>query len=210
MIVPLYVSSENRKVAVLTPREVRILEEYMNADYKIRTRFLLHTAMRIAEAKYVDLNRNAFRKENGAIFLPKVKGLGKKKCTISNRTVLLSHVGVSAVEDFFDKNVHLPSYQAMEQALKLAAKTWGDIRQWSVVLVPLLAAGAWLAVRARRATRLDVALPLGMLMIYFLINVFHYADLGWQMGSSWNRLTAQALPLLCLAVISALSRRIEE
>lgn len=122
MIVPLYVSSENRKVAVLTPREVRILEEYMNADYKIRTRFLLHTAMRIAEAKYVDLNRNAFRKENGAIFLPKVKGLGKKKCTISNRTVLLSHVGVSAVEDFFDKNVHLPSYQAMEQALKLAAR----------------------------------------------------------------------------------------
>ena len=98
----------------------------------------------------------------------------------------------------------------LPEALRLAAKTWGDIRQWSVVLVPLLAAGAWLAVRARRATRLDVALPLGMLMIYFLINVFHYADLGWQMGSSWNRLTVQALPLLCLAVISALSRRIEE
>jgi integrase len=78
--------------------------------------------MRISEARWVDTHRECFRKENGIILLPKVMEIGKKRATISNRTVLLSHAGVKAVEDFFEKNVHFPSYQAMETALKLAAK----------------------------------------------------------------------------------------
>lgn len=122
MIVPLFVSTGKRAVAVLTPTQVRLIDEHLNADYKVRTRFLLHTAMRLVEAKYVDTHRETYRKDHHAIFLNKVDGLGKKRCTITNRAVMLSSAGVIAVEDFFDKNVHFPTYQAMEPAIRLAAK----------------------------------------------------------------------------------------
>ncbi len=92
----------------------------------------------------------------------------------------------------------------LPEALRLAANIWSDVRQWNIVLVPLLLAGVWLAVRASRAARLDIALPLGLLLVCFLITVFHDAELGWQMGASWNRLTLQAVPLLCMAVFSNL------
>lgn len=122
MQVPLYVSSGKRNVAVLSPFQERLIYEHLNADYKIRVRFLLHTQMRISEARWVDTHRDSFRKDNGIILLPNVEEIGKDRATIKNRAVLLSYEGVKAVEDFFNKNVHLPSYQAMEAALKLAAK----------------------------------------------------------------------------------------
>ena len=122
MIVPLYVSSGKRAVAVLTPNQVKIIEDKLNADYKIRTRYLLQTALRLVEAGYVDQHRETYRKDHPAIFLPKVEGLGKDKCTITNRVVMLSPKGVLAVDDFFEKNVHLPVYQSMSPAIKLAAK----------------------------------------------------------------------------------------
>ena len=98
----------------------------------------------------------------------------------------------------------------LPEALRLAATIWSDVRQWNIVLVPLLLAGAGMAVRVSRAARLDIALPLGLLLVYFLITVFHYADLGWQMGTSWNRLTVQAIPLLFMAVLSCMGRKGEE
>lgn len=122
MIVPLYVSSGKRAVAVLTPTQVKLIEDKLNADYKIRTRYLMQTAMRIVEAQYVDMHRDCYRKDHSAIFLPKVEGMGKARCTITNRVVMLSESGIKAVEDFFEKNTHLPVYQSMEPALKLAAK----------------------------------------------------------------------------------------
>ena len=121
MEVPLFVSSGKRAVAVLSPYQERLIYEHLNSDYKIRTRLLLHTGMRIAEAKWLDQHRDCFRKDNGIILLPKVEEIGKKACKITNRTVLLSYAGVKSIEDFFEKNVHFPSYQAMERALKLAA-----------------------------------------------------------------------------------------
>ena len=122
MIVPLYVSSGKRAVAVLTPHQVQLIEDHLNADNKIRTRFLLYTAARIAEARYIEAHPETFRKENGAIFLPKVDGMGKKRCTVSNRAILLSVKGIAAVQDFFEKKCHIPTYQSLEPALKLAAK----------------------------------------------------------------------------------------
>lgn len=122
MQVPLYVSSGKRNVAILSPFQERLIYEHLNADYKIRVRFLLHTQMRISEAKWINAHREHFRKENGIILLPKVEAIGKKRATISNRTVHLSNEGIKAVEDLFEKNVGFPSYQAMEHALKLAAK----------------------------------------------------------------------------------------
>lgn len=122
MDTPLYVSSGKRAVAILSPFQERLIYEKLNAEYKIRVRFLLHTQMRISEAMWVDTHRDCFRKDNGIILLPKVEEIGKKQCKITNRTVLLSYAGVKAVEDFFEKNVHFPSYQAMEEALRLAAR----------------------------------------------------------------------------------------
>jgi integrase len=118
MIIPI---SKNN-VACLTPREWKLIEHHLNADYKIRGDFLLQTAMRISEAMYVAHHPECYRKDNGAIFLPKVEGMGKRKAKQKERAVLLSPTGRIAVELFFQKDVGLPSYQAMEGALKRAAK----------------------------------------------------------------------------------------
>jgi integrase len=125
MLKPLVVSSEFESTAVLTPREWSLLREELNSDYKIRGDFLLHTAMRIREAQYVSGRPECYRKENAAIFLPRVAGMGKRKCIQKNRAVLLSPVGAKAVEVFFEMHLKLPSYQAMEPAFKRAAKLAG-------------------------------------------------------------------------------------
>jgi len=121
MIVPI----TKNGVAVLTPQQWRLLHTHLNADYKIRGEFLLQTQMRIAEAMYVSRHPECFRKDNGAIFLPKVEGdekFGKARCKQKERAVLLSPSGVKAVELFFEVGVKFPSYQAMEPVFKLAAK----------------------------------------------------------------------------------------
>lgn len=109
-------------VACLTPREHQFIYNHLNADYKIRSDFLLHTALRISEAYYVAKHPECYRKDNGAIFLPKVAGMGKLRCRQKERAVLLSPLGKKAVELFFEKQVGLPTYQAMEPAFKRAAK----------------------------------------------------------------------------------------
>jgi integrase len=121
MIIPL----TKNKVAVLSPYQWHLIEKKLNADYKIRGDFLLHTAMRISEAYYVARHPECFREDHGAIFLPKVEGkekFGKKRAKQKERSVLLSPKGVAAVKLFFEKDVGLPSYQAMEPVFKLAAK----------------------------------------------------------------------------------------
>ena len=127
MIVPITIGGGKgkRQSAVLTPAQYHMVESKMNADYKIRSNFLLETGLRLAEARWVDKNRNAFKEENMAIFLPRVEGLGKARCTIENRAVLLSPKGVQAVKLFFEKDVHLPSYQAMDLVFKRAARDAG-------------------------------------------------------------------------------------
>jgi len=124
MIVPLFVGTGKgkRKVAVLVPKEWHLIETQLNADYKIRGNFLLQTAMRISEAKYVAEHPECVRKENMAIFLPRVEEIGKKKCKIKNRAIMLSPQGMKAVEDFFEKKVGFVSYTAMEAAFKRAAR----------------------------------------------------------------------------------------
>lgn len=122
MLKPLLVSTENGSTAVLTPREWMLLKEKLNTDYKIRGEYLLQTAMRINEAHYVAGRSECYRKENMAIFLPRIDGMGKKKCLQKSRAVLLSPSGATAVESLFEHHVTLPSYQAMEPAFKRAAK----------------------------------------------------------------------------------------
>jgi hypothetical protein len=120
MLVPLFVGSGKRCVAVLTPHEKNLIFDELNSGYKKRSGFFLHTAMRIAECNYVKIHPECFRKENGAIFLPNV-GEGKFRCTIKNRAVLLSEAGIDAVEAFLASGVGIPTYQSMEPVFKRAA-----------------------------------------------------------------------------------------
>jgi integrase len=126
MIVPLSVTSETgKRVAVLTPKEKEEIWKYLSPVYRIRGNLLLYTEMRIIEAKHFSEHPEYFRKENGAIFLPIVPGMGKKKCKIKQRTIVLSKRGISAVEEFFKHRVGFAAYQNMEDAFKLAAEKAG-------------------------------------------------------------------------------------
>jgi len=118
MIVPI---SKNG-VAVLTPREWKLIHNQLNADYKIRGEYLLQTAMRITEARFVADHPECFRKDNGAIFLPMVPGMGKRKCKQKERAVLLSPAGVAAVQSLYATNTKIPTYQTMDLTFKRAAK----------------------------------------------------------------------------------------
>ena len=122
MIVPLSVDTKKRKVAVITPREWFLIREKLNKKYQIRGDYLLNTAMRISEATYVGNHPKCFREENGAIFLPKVDGMGKEKCTIKNRQIMLSEYGITSVKTFFVEKVGLLPYQNLEAVFKRAAR----------------------------------------------------------------------------------------
>ena len=123
MIVPLSVTSDSgKRVAVLTPREKNLIWEHLSPVYRIRGNLLLYTSMRIREAQHFVSHPDYFRKENAAIFLPIVPGIGKKRCTIKQRTITLSDNGIKSVEEFFEHKVGLAAYQNMEQAFILAAK----------------------------------------------------------------------------------------
>jgi integrase len=125
MIVPLFISSGYRAVAVLTPQERNLIWKELSVDYRIRGDFLLQTAMRLSEAYEVTKQPGYYRRDNHAIFLPFSHKLGKKRCTIKNRSIMLSPKGVDAVEAYIKYNVGLPSYQSMEESFKRAARNAG-------------------------------------------------------------------------------------
>jgi hypothetical protein len=87
-------------------------------------------------------------------------------------------------------------------ALEVIGRMWMDPRQWNVVLWGL--ALAMLYAMCRGEQREDFLLPLGMLLAYCVIVVFHTADIYWQVGTSWNRLTLQAIPLSLAMVVPRL------
>lgn len=133
MIIPLFVSTKRRKVAVLTPRESFLIRDKLNRDYQELWDFLLYTRTRIAEADYIANHPETFREENRAIFLPNVEGLGKDRCTIKNRAITLCDKGVVAVKRFLDNKGKLPeyttkagkrciAYQNIEEVIERAAR----------------------------------------------------------------------------------------
>ena len=142
MILPLLKGKVGKEVAVFSPFEWRLIESKLNADYKIRFNFLMYTGMRISEARYVSKHPDCFREANEAIFLPYIDGerrpkkapdgtlippskeekLGKVRAKMKDRAVLLNDKGVAATNLFFDQHMGFPTYQAMEGALKRAAR----------------------------------------------------------------------------------------
>lgn len=110
MIVPLFVSSKHGNVAVLTPRESYLIRDKLNNDYKKIWDFLLYSRARIIEAEYLSTHPECFKEDHRALFLPRVEGLGKDRCTIKHRSITLSDIGVERIKAFYADNIRFPMY----------------------------------------------------------------------------------------------------
>ncbi len=77
---------------------------------------------------------------------------------------------------------------------------WTDIKRWNVVLWGTCLVTLFCAVINR--IRNDLIVPVGMLLGYFVVVLFHTDDIYWQIGTSWDRLTVQTMPLLLIILIS--------
>jgi hypothetical protein len=71
---------------------------------------------------------------------------------------------------------------------------WQDVRQWNIVGA-LLGFALLRALFKRRPGAPLLLLPAGLLAGYFAVILFNHNEIRWQIGTAWNRLTAQALPL---------------
>lgn len=89
--------------------------------------------------------------------------------------------------------------ERLPKALGMIGALYGDIRQWNLVLWGL--GVGWLVVLFRSKDRFDILVPVALWMGYLVIVVFHEANIYWQVGTSWNRLTLQVMPLLIVVVV---------
>jgi hypothetical protein len=85
-------------------------------------------------------------------------------------------------------------------ALTHISAIWGDIKLYNVVLGASLV--SIVAILCNRGMRSLMIVPLGLLGGYFVIVIFHHAEIHWLVGTAWNRLTLHGMPLL--AVVLAL------
>ena len=76
-----------------------------------------------------------------------------------------------------------------------------DIKQWNIVLWFIGIAIAFTLVKGGKNERIDLMLPISLLLGYLVITLFHFNSLGYQVGSSWNRLTLHAVPLLIVTIM---------
>lgn len=87
-------------------------------------------------------------------------------------------------------------------ALRCLLDIWLDVQQWGAMLGVLLLGALWLLCRGPGWIRAALAIPFFMWLGYFTLVLFHNADVYWQMGTSWDRLTIQGLvPLCCMVAI---------
>jgi hypothetical protein len=74
---------------------------------------------------------------------------------------------------------------------------WKDVRQWNIVGFGVgIALISMLFQRTTWRDTLPFFLPTGLLAGYFVIILLNHEEIFWQIGTAWNRLTAQSLPLL--------------
>jgi hypothetical protein len=83
---------------------------------------------------------------------------------------------------------------------------WTDVKQWNVVLPGALVAAAGLGWRGTKADRINLLLPLGMLMGLFMVVMMYGENWRWQLGVAWNRLTLQFVVLLLPALAAGYGR----
>lgn len=99
------------------------------------------------------------------------------------------------------ENIH----RALSRFIEAMRMIWGisiDPRLWGSAGILLVIGAVMVIVKGRYNERLNLLLPILMILGYFVIILFHEADLSWQIGTSWNRLLAQTLPLFAIVVAS--------
>ena len=83
---------------------------------------------------------------------------------------------------------------------------WKDVRQWNIV-----GAGLGLAVLGtvlrRRPDAALLLLPTGLLVGCFAVILCNSNEIYWQIGTAWNRLTVQALPLFLVVLAVTADRK---
>jgi hypothetical protein len=92
-------------------------------------------------------------------------------------------------------------------SFKVALGIWADPRQWTIVLwcVGLATMICW--VRGSWAARLNLLIPVLMIIGALVTIVLRNENYAWQVGAAWNRLTVQALPLLITVVVCEYANR---
>lgn len=85
------------------------------------------------------------------------------------------------------------------KAMAAIGGMWSDIKRWNLVLWAVGIASFLGCLK--REFRLNLFVPAGMLLGYFVIVVFHTDDIYWQVGTSWDRLTVQVMPMILVAVV---------
>lgn len=88
--------------------------------------------------------------------------------------------------------------QRVVPAVQAITKMWADVKQWNIVL--WLGCGFALLGLRKGLWRAWLFPPLAMLLGYFIIVIFHEAEIYWQVGTSWNRLTVHVLPFLLICL----------
>jgi len=85
-----------QETRILTPREWYLLRENLNAKYKLICDCLLATGMRVEEFWELTDHTHWFSPGRRCIDLPQ-SAVGKARCTIKQRTILLSLDGVESI-----------------------------------------------------------------------------------------------------------------
>ena len=89
--------------------------------------------------------------------------------------------------------------QRVPAAVEAITKMWVDVKQWNIVL--WLGCGFTLFGLRKGPWQVWLFPALTILLGYFVIVVFHEAEIYWQVGTSWNRLTLHVLPFLLICMV---------
>jgi len=95
------------------------------------------------------------------------------------------------------------AWNRLPPALDMITHMWLDIKQWNIVGAGLTLGllGLPFFPRGKRIAMSFLLLPLGLLLGYLVIVVFHSLEIYWLVGTSWNRMTAQVMPLFIVVLV---------
>ena len=91
-------------------------------------------------------------------------------------------------------------------AMEAISGMWKDVRQWNLVGAGLGLAVLGTVLRRRQDAAL-LLLPTGLLVGCFAVILCNSNEIYWQIGTAWNRLTVQALPLFLVVLAVIAGRR---
>ncbi|HEA65656.1 MAG TPA: hypothetical protein ENI07_02370 [Desulfobacterales bacterium] len=109
-----------------------------------------------------------------------------------------SHATVGLV---FNTDAVMIALKRVPETMRLIGNMWLDIKQWNVVLGLIGLAMIFHLVKGKKHQWIDIMLPVSLLLGFLVIILFHSQNIGWQVGTSWNRLTIQAIPLFIIAIV---------